>query len=102
MRIQTSDEFKPQTSTTLFGATAGTVALGSLSSQSGNPLGLDAAEAATGGQLTFNPVKLPMPLTSAGIGIDRQATEYASFKLVDDLVLPRATPTTSSLPGEIR
>ncbi|MBU6229497.1 MAG: DUF839 domain-containing protein [Cyanobacteria bacterium REEB459] len=72
-----------------FGATAGTVALGSLPGQSGSPLGLDAASAATSPQLAFNPVKLPMPLSSAGIGLDRQAAEYATFKLVDDLVLPQ-------------
>ncbi|MFZ4639118.1 MAG: PhoX family protein [Nodosilinea sp.] len=71
-----------------FGATAGTVALGSLPGQSGNPLGMGAAEAAASAELAFKPVKLPMPITSAGIGTDRQVSEYATFKLMDDLVLP--------------
>ncbi len=69
-----------------FGATAGTVALGSWPNSAGSGLGAQPALASTG--LTFKPVAVPMPLTTAGVAAAQQAAEFAAFALVDDLVLP--------------
>lgn len=68
-----------------FGATAGTAALGSFPSASMGGLGQPAL-ASTG--LAFKPVKLPMPLKTAGLGTEQQMADYSSFAVVDDLVLP--------------
>ncbi|MGF1568347.1 MAG: PhoX family phosphatase [Nodosilinea sp.] len=72
-----------------FGATAGTVALGSFPNQRPGSLGFGAQSAlgAVPG-LAFKPVKAPMPVPTLGIAADQQAAEYATFAVMDDLVLP--------------
>jgi secreted PhoX family phosphatase len=69
-----------------FGATAGTVALGTWPNSSGRGLGTQIASAAAG--LAFKPVKVPMPLATMGLTANQQAAEFAEFAVVDNLVLP--------------
>lgn len=69
------------------GAAAGTVALSPLTKPS-SLSGGDAALASTLDSLTFTPVKGPMPVRSMGIASGSQASEYATFAVQDDLVLP--------------
>lgn len=71
-----------------FGATAGTVAMGSLPNSPIEELALGVESAAATQGLGFKPVKLPMPVTTASVAADKQATEFANFAVVDDLVLP--------------
>ena len=60
-----------------FGATAGTVALGTWPNSSGRGLGTQIASAAAG--LAFKPVKVPMPLATMGLTANQQAAEFAEF-----------------------
>ncbi len=69
------------------GATAGTVALAPLT-KSSSLIGSDAAIASTLEEIAFSPVKSPMPVSSAGIAASSQSSEYATFAVQDDLVLP--------------
>jgi uncharacterized protein len=39
-------------------------------------------------QLSFKPVKSPMPLETGGIALEKQIDELSQFEVVDDLVLP--------------
>jgi len=71
-----------------FGATAGTVALGSFSKTSGNGLGLGAQAASASSGVAFKPVRVPMPIATAGVAPEQQATEFATYVVKDDLVLP--------------
>ncbi len=60
-----------------FGATAGTVAMGSLPNSPIEELALGVESAAATQGLGFKPVKLPMPVTTASVAADKQATEFA-------------------------
>lgn len=70
------------------GASAGTVALGSL--LSGKKFSMPFAEAlnTTTNGLSFNPVKSPIPLLTDGIALTKQVQDYRQFEIKDELVLP--------------
>ncbi|WP_017306972.1 PhoX family protein [Spirulina subsalsa] len=65
------------------GASAGTVALGSMGTQKGVTMPFNMEMAASPGGIGFNPVKLPMPLETGSI------EAYKTVALADDLVLPQ-------------
>lgn len=69
------------------GAAAGTMALSPIA-KSGSFLSNDAAVASTLDGISFSPVKGPMPVSSMGISPEAQASEYATFAVQDDLILP--------------
>jgi secreted PhoX family phosphatase len=70
-----------------FGATAGTVALGSFANgtQGGSALKAQPAGAKT---LAFQPVKSPMPYPTLGMVPEQQMAEFSTFAVADDLVVP--------------
>ncbi len=76
------------------GASAGSVALGNFSTQTGQksfsmPFAGDSALAATTPNgLTFKPVKSAMPLSSEAMASTKQIETYQTFEVVDDIVLP--------------
>lgn len=74
------------------GASAGTVTLGSLAKSERNfsmPFAESSlAENSTGNNLSFQPVKAPIPLPTDGIVLSKQVQDYSEFEIKDDLVLP--------------
>ena len=74
------------------GASAGTVALGSLSDSGKNfsmPFSDPASAAsAKGNGLSFKPVRGPIPLPTDGMALTKQVQDYSEFEVKDDLVLP--------------
>jgi secreted PhoX family phosphatase len=74
------------------GASAGTVALGSLPS-SGKKFSMPfsnsvSAASPAGSGLSFKPLKGPMPLPTEGMELTKQTQDYSTYEVVDDLVLP--------------
>ncbi len=74
------------------GASAGTVALGSLPS-SGKKFSMPfsnsvSAASPAGSGLSFKPLKSPMPLPTEGMELTKQTQDYSTYEVVDDLVLP--------------
>jgi secreted PhoX family phosphatase len=73
------------------GASAGTVALGSLSDGKNFSMPFsDPASAARpkGNGLSFKPVRGPIPLPTDGMALTKQVQDYSEFEVKDDLVLP--------------
>jgi secreted PhoX family phosphatase len=73
------------------GASAGTVALGSLSDGKNFSMPFsDPASAASpkGNGLSFKPVRGPIPLPTDGMALTKQVQDYSEFEVKDDLVLP--------------
>ncbi len=74
------------------GASAGTVAIGSLSDSGKNfsmPFSDPASAAsAKGNGLSFKPVRGPIPLPTDGMALTKQVQDYSKFEVKDDLVLP--------------
>src|SRR4028118_1009821 len=73
------------------GASAGTVALGSLSDGKNFSMPFsDSASAASpkGNGLSFKPVRGPIPLPTDGMALTKQVQDYSEFEVKDDLVLP--------------
>ncbi|MFP4296656.1 MAG: PhoX family protein [Spirulinaceae cyanobacterium] len=73
------------------GASLGTAALGSLSAPNSRfsmPFAGSAQAATTGGTLSFQPIKIPMPLNIDGMAPDAQKQAYSTFEVMDDIVVP--------------
>lgn len=70
-----------------FGASAGVVALGSLSS-SRRLLGLQTESAIAAPTLAFKPLRAPMPYPGMGLSPKAQMESYSRYAVQDDLVLP--------------
>jgi uncharacterized protein len=73
------------------GASAGSLTLGSMA-QTGQKLAMPfqtgAAQAATPGGLSFEPIKGPMPLMTDSMAATEQKSLFSTYEVVDDLVLP--------------
>ncbi|MDJ1185677.1 PhoX family protein [Roseofilum casamattae] len=73
------------------GASATTVAYGSLGQNSG-PAALTSGSATASSiktkGLSFSPVNYPCPLSYQGLSPDRQKSLYSSYEVIDDIVLP--------------
>src|SRR5919199_930639 len=75
------------------GASTGSIALGYASRSSGKkpsmPFTSQALDAkATGGALSFKPVKGPLPLPTDNLELVKQVQDYNQYEVKDDLVLP--------------
>ncbi len=73
------------------GGTAGVLALGSLPSgkgQGATPFSKAASAATPGSGLSFQPIKVPVPLEIDGMTANKQIEAYSTFEVVDDIVLP--------------
>lgn len=76
-----------------FGAAVGTLATGSCSSKTtkyGNSIPIAEASSKTrvGSSLSFQPVKVPLPLELNNLSVAQQIEAYGSYEVQDDLVLP--------------
>ncbi|MDB9519389.1 DUF839 domain-containing protein [Roseofilum reptotaenium CS-1145] len=74
------------------GATATTVACGSLGQQGGSASvpgsSATAASSSKALGLTFDPVKYPCPLSYQGLSPEQQKSLYSTYEVLDDVVLP--------------
>ena len=70
------------------GASAGTVALGSLLSSKEFSMPFTEALNPTKNGLSFNPVRSPLPLLTDSIALTKQVQDYSQFEIKDELVLP--------------
>ena len=52
--------------------------------------------------LAFQPVKLPLPLDIGQVAIGAQAQTYSTYKVVDDLILPKGYRYSMIAAGETR